>query len=70
MHTLFEFGYMTFQVSTELESWEESEGQGSWEDAETWDAARLVREKRRAEREKHSALKREQNRVTLGSKVS
>ncbi|KAG8337714.1 receptor-binding cancer antigen expressed on SiSo cells isoform X2 [Homalodisca vitripennis] len=55
-------------VGPELGSWEESEGQrGSWEDAESWDVSSLVREKRKAER---AAMKRDQGRSTLGSKVS
>ncbi|XP_054269797.1 receptor-binding cancer antigen expressed on SiSo cells [Macrosteles quadrilineatus] len=58
-------------VGPELGSWEENEGQGnSWEEAESWDAAQLVREKRRAEREKMAAMKRDHGRSTLGSKVS
>lgn len=60
-----------FQIGPELVSWEENENKdGSWEEAESWDASKLVREKRRAEREKLAALKRDHGRSLLGSKVS
>lgn len=67
-HLYFQF---LFQIGPELVSWEENENKdGSWEEAESWDASKLVREKRRAEREKLAALKRDHGRSLLGSKVS
>lgn len=62
---------LLFQIGPELVSWEENENKdGSWEEAESWDASKLVREKRRAEREKLAAQKRDHGRSLLGSKVS
>lgn len=58
------------QVGPELGSWEENENPGgNWEEAEAWDLNRMVREKRKADREIQAALKRE-HKTNLGSKVS
>uniref|UniRef100_A0A1B6CFX1 Receptor-binding cancer antigen expressed on SiSo cells n=1 Tax=Clastoptera arizonana TaxID=38151 RepID=A0A1B6CFX1_9HEMI len=58
----------------ELGSWEENEGtESTWADAEEWDITIMVREKRRIERERKVAMKKnekEHSRITLGAKRS
>lgn len=47
--------------------------EGTWEEAEGWDVTGMVREKRRVERERRAAMKkneRDSSRITLGAKVS
>ncbi|XP_022184259.2 receptor-binding cancer antigen expressed on SiSo cells isoform X2 [Nilaparvata lugens] len=59
----------------ELGSWEESEANGVWDEAEHWDTEQMIREKKRQERELRLAeltkkrLEREQLK-TLGSRMS
>lgn len=61
--------------AAELGSWEESETNGIWDDAQQWDTEQMIREKKRQERELRLAeltkkrLEREQLK-TLGSRIS